>query len=174
MTYKVWTKEDVIKVLEEASEKANYSCKEVPVVISKNLITTGGYFRGIFTEAYGGKKYVRADCFTFSYFYLNGVMRKENVKQLILHEYAHFLTIDKTKESHNHDELFKKNCKKIGCTLYDGSFKSYVSDEPSKYKYTITCRKCNNRFGENRLEKNYTNKYCCTHCSGEFKIEKNW
>lgn len=174
MGYKIWTKDDVVKVLKEASEKVNYPCDKIPVVISKKLTTTGGYFTGIFTEVLGRKIYLRPHSFTFSYFYLNGVMKEDDVKQLILHEYCHFLTIDKSRESHGHDDLFKKNCKRVGCNIYDEAMLSYISDEPGKYRYEITCQQCDHKFGENRLEKNFFDKYACSLCGGEFKAKKNW
>ena len=128
MNYKVWTKEDIIEVLNKASRKADYPCN-IPVTISKTLTVTGG----------------------------------------------HFLTIDKTGEDHGHDELFKENCRLLGCLITgDGELHCDIDNSPYKYKYTITCKKCNNVFGENRIKKNYTDLYCCEYCGSSFKIRKNW
>ena len=71
MNYKVWTKEDIIEVLNKASRKADYPCN-IPVTISKTLTVTGGYFQAIFEkDTWGNIKYIKADKFTFSYYYLN-------------------------------------------------------------------------------------------------------
>lgn len=175
MNYKVWTKEDIIEVLNKASRKANYPCS-IPVTISKTLTVTGGYFQAIFEkDTWGNIKYIKADKFTFSYYYLNGVLHENDVEQLILHEYCHFLTIDNTGEDHGHDELFKENCRLLGCLITgDGELHCDIDNSPYKYKYTITCKKCNNVFGENRIKKNYTDLYCCEYCGSSFKIRKNW
>lgn len=175
MSYKIWTEKDIREVLNEASQKANYNCSHIPIKISKRLITTGGYFEAKYEKNLFGKVIYKGGIkFSFSYYYLNGVLKEEDVRQLILHEYCHFLTIDKTKEHHDHDELFKKNCEIIGCNITSDKAMFKINEDVKKYKYTVNCSKCNNKFGVNRLEKKFTEKYCCNRCSNEFIISKNW
>jgi predicted SprT family Zn-dependent metalloprotease len=140
---KVWSLEDVRKVLIEAGRKTGFQCEDVPVVISTRMEKTMGSFyfkmRGETMEPHS---------FRFSSKLLDGTYEREVVTQVILHEYAHYYVNMRDQKNHNHDEVFKEACRDLGISDYT-YFKELVELKPKK-GYLLLCGTCGKTLGKRR------------------------
>lgn len=101
----------------------------------------------------------------------------ESVRQVILHEFAHWAVLTKTGEVHHHDAMFKAMCREIGCVM-DGPHNKVertVSDD-KLYKYVVKCKDCGNEVHYNRAGKvvQHPDWYGCGKCGGELEVITNW
>lgn len=99
----------------------------------------------------------------------------EDIKEVILHEAAHYIAITLTGERHGHDKYFKSICEKIG-TANDKTF--FVDKENSiKTKYTVKCPHCGFENAYSRRGKviNNVENYSCGVCGcKELEVIQNW
>lgn len=68
----------------------------------------------------------------------------ESIKQVILHEAAHYIVSMRTHADHGHDSYFKAVCKEIGCSLSKstGELEYDKSVPEPTYKYLVVCPNC--------------------------------
>ena len=68
----------------------------------------------------------------------------ESIKQVVLHEAAHYIVSKRTHADHGHDAYFKSVCREIGCTKPEASGNlDYVKPIPEPtYKYFVVCPNC--------------------------------
>jgi len=64
---------------------------------------------------------------------------ERDLKEVILHETAHYIVTVKTKEDHGHDNVFKTMCAKIG-TSNDTT--TTTLEAPISRKYEVRCQDC--------------------------------
>ena len=175
---KVWSVEDIREVLRELDNKTGLDSSHMRVEISKRMTRCKGY-----CQWYNGEK-LRPFLFKFAHCLVNGSYTEKVVKETIIHEYVHFLTVTKFNKG-GHDKTFKFYDKFLG-----GTGETYFKDKPvwreesvnvkksakktkintknttSKgYKYAITCACCNKIVAHrNRLTNNLIYNYrskCC-------------
>ncbi len=132
---KKWSLDDVKKVLEEAGEVMRLSPALVPVQISTRMEKTMGSF--LFKERDG---VISAYAFRFSAVLLSGRFNHQVVKDVILHEYAHFYANVKDQKNHNHDDYFKSICIQLGAPPHT-YFKELLPIAEKK-GYILVCKKC--------------------------------
>lgn len=98
----------------------------------------------------------------------------ESIRQVILHEAAHYIAMKKTHENHGHDSYFKSVCASIGCTLDKSSGElDYNIPTASLYKYRLMCPKCGVIGGYNRKCKTVTTNAAgciCKKCKSKLWI----
>lgn len=137
---KIWMKEDIRAILDRVGEEFGLSCSHVEIIISSRMEKTMGSF--VFLEK-GGKVLPRE--FRFSTRLLCGEFPEEMVRNVLIHEYAHFYANVTTNVNNGHNAFFKSVCTRLEIptdTLFKGN-KSMVF--PKKKGYVLTCTKC----GEN-------------------------
>ena len=67
----------------------------------------------------------------------------ESIKQVILHEAAHYIATYRTHADHGHDSYFKAVCEEIGCTASKASGNlEYKTAPTGLYKYLVVCPNC--------------------------------
>lgn len=101
----------------------------------------------------------------------------ESVRQVVMHEFAHWAVLIETGEIHHHDAVFKAMCRKIGC----------VADRPTSvvertvsndklFKYIVKCKDCDNEMHYNRAGNvvKHPDWYGCGKCGGELEVIQNW
>ena len=122
--------EEVKKIFKETTDKAGCAI-DCP-------ITFNGRFKNIdgrVSSTGDGQKIIKVE-FSKKYFESEP---EDKCRQIVLHECAHAIVIFRTHEHHEHDEVFRKVCAEIGCTLigeYDDN------PTPVHYNWEIRCSKC--------------------------------
>lgn len=103
------------------------------------------------------------------------------IKNVIMHECAHYACTKKTHEHHGHDYVFKRYCAIIG-TTNDGTHYFGLERKPevkmeSIYRYTMYCSECGNFLG-GFTRKSKTVKeirlYHSNCCHASIQMNKNW
>lgn len=104
-------------------------------------------------------------------------LNEDIIKNTIIHEIIHCIP-----RCNNHGEYFKKYAELINenlgynVTRTGNREKDFIKsnlefiEKPVKYKYEVVCDNCNQRFFRQRIVKNFTRKYRCGKCGGNFKI----
>lgn len=140
---RVWTLQEVKNLLAATGEKQGMPCKEVPVLISARMQKTMGSF---YFRMRDGK--MVPDSFRFSQKLLDGSYGEEIVRQVILHEYAHFLVNMRDQMNHHHDEVFKEACRALG--IGDHTYFKEVVELAPKKGYLLLCATCGKTIGKRR------------------------
>lgn len=141
--YKVWQENDIKKVLFDVGAKFNFIPNDIPIIISERMTKTMASFN--FIE---NKKGIKAHSFKFSRNLLCGKYKESVVKNVILHEYAHFYVNVKTNKDQKHGKLFKEICRMIGISD-ETYFKEKLILKPKK-GYIIYCKKCGGKVASRR------------------------
>ena len=140
---KVWSVEDVRKLLHETGEKAGFPCTDVPVEISKRMEKTMGSF---LFKSKDGK--IIPHAFRFSHVLLSGYYDETVVRNVIIHEYAHYYVNVKDNRNHMHDDYFKKTCESLGIPSH-----TYFKELLPRIKrkgYILVCSKCGSQVAARR------------------------
>ena len=138
-----WTVQDVKKVLMEAGEVMGLSPADISVQVSSRMERTMGSF--LFKEKAG---VITPFAFRFSEVLLSGKFENQVVRDVILHEYAHFYANVKSQKNHNHDDYFKSICIKLGTPPHT-YFKELLPPQ-KKRGYVLVCRKCGKTVAKRR------------------------
>ncbi|MFB0918793.1 MAG: SprT-like domain-containing protein [Clostridiaceae bacterium] len=140
---RIFTIEDVKRILDETGKKAGFPCNGIPVEISVRMKKTYGSF--VF-KAVGNK--IIPVAFKFSEKLLSGDYPDEIVINTIKHEYAHYYANVTTGVNHMHDTYFKEVCRRLGIpedTRFQGEHRETVRNG-----YKILCTKCMNEVARRR------------------------
>ncbi len=140
---KKWSLDDVKKVLGEAGEVMGLSTNDIPVQVSSRMERTMGSF--LFRERNG---VITAHEFRFSAVLLSGRFDDQVVKDVILHEYAHYYANVKSQKNHNHDDFFKSICLELGTPPHT-YFKELLPTVEKK-GYILVCKKCGKTVAKRR------------------------
>ena len=101
----------------------------------------------------------------------------KSIRDVILHECAHFIVTARTGESHGHDAACKKVCAEIG-TTNDGIATEVERTVAKSSKYEIFCPTCHKTISEySRMCKTIQHiEQCqCKGCGkGGLKVIQNW
>lgn len=74
---------------------------------------------------------------------------EDTIRDVVLHECAHYIAIETSREAHGHDAYFRSICYRIGTTndgmvTKDAKFKL---PEEKRHKYSVYCNHCNEFVG---------------------------
>ncbi len=104
----------------------------------------------------------------------------ESIKQVIMHEWAHYYLIKTTDEDHGHDAAFKRICHKIGCTN-DGceTEVNRIASTEKMWKYEVTCDYCNEavaHYAKRTFALENIDLYLCPKCgkAHTMHVKQNW
>lgn len=103
----------------------------------------------------------------------------ESIKEVIMHECAHYVTCAITHKVDGHGPTFKFYCAKIGTTndtAYHNNLQRTKSNEEI-YKYTLYCSKCGKFVGGKSRACKVTQSpqdYYTKCCDAEIRVIKNW
>ena len=165
--------ERVTKEFNAVCEKAGTPCK-VPVTINGRLSRTLG--RVCYTVNSTG--YAKSTKVEFSRQLLE-TSTDESIRDVILHEAAHYILTERTHEEHGHDSMFKKVCAEIGTTNDKTTTKvERTVAEESLYKYIVYCPTCKKVVGGYRRMcktlQNLDNCYCNLCKKDGLIMKQNW
>ena len=103
------------------------------------------------------------------------------IKDVIMHECAHYVATYKTNKNHGHDAIFKAYCAQIGTTNDGTQFFNFERKPDVKmdavWRYTLYCEKCGSFLGgKSRNSKTLQNihQYHSTCCHAPIILKKNW
>jgi len=158
---KIWTQEDVRQLLLETGKRAGLDCSHVPVEISSKMEKTMGSF--LFREKSGK---ITPHAFRFAEVLLSGIYAESVVRNVIIHEYAHFYANVRDQENHMHDEVFKSVCVMLG--IPDHTYFKELIPPVKKRGYILVCSQCGGKVAVRRkidaVEKILRTKVsCCCH-----------
>lgn len=140
---KVWEVEDVRKLLVETGEKMDFCCAHVPVEISSRMEKTMGSF--LFREKEGN---IIPHAFRFAQVLLSGYYKESVVRNVIIHEYAHFYANVKDNRNHRHDAYFKKVCEELGIPTH--TYFKELLPRTKKNGYILVCSRCGSKVAARR------------------------
>ena len=175
--FKVWTIEDIKEVLNEAVSITGVGIDDIEIKIStKKMTRTFGWcgFKRI-----DGK--IKTTNIKLSYWLVNGYYSEEDVRDTILHEYAHHYCNTVYEKDCNHNDLWKDACKLVGAKPTQYAI-GYICDNESfkrdcktasSYKYEIKCTCCENHWYRDRLRniEEYERRYRCGRCGSKLKVK---
>ena len=144
----------------EICEIATKACELCGVELNVPIKMNGRLSRTLGRVKYRQYSFgTRVEIIEFSSKYFNDPSRNDEVKhQVVLHEIAHYLAYMSDKQRHQHDEVFRYWCAKIGCTA-TGEYAADSSDNlveniQVQYKYDCRCSACGNHI---KYYKRYSN-----------------
>ncbi len=140
---KIWTIEDVRKLLAETGEAMGFDCSFVPVEISTRMEKTMGSF--LFREEKGK---IIPHAFRFSQILLSGYYHEDVVRNVIIHEYAHYYANVKDNQNHRHDAYFKRVCEALGIPSH--TYFKELLPKTKKNAYILVCSKCGSKVAVRR------------------------
>ena len=171
--YKSWTLEDIIIVLKDLDKKYNTKASEVETVISSRMTKCKGQYK---FKIDSNKNKVIPIKFTFAKNLLGGYYPEDVVKEVIIHEYAHYVTQDNKMRNQGHNSVFKANCRKLG--ISDSTYFEYdelnsVAFKEDNYKYKVICSKCKKIIEKRKTIKgNKLHNYISNCCHADLIIEE--
>lgn len=167
----MWTIQEIKNYLQELAKNVDL-VYNTPVKINGRLTKTLGR---VIAEPATFNSY-KPEVIEFSKQFLE-TSTDESVRQVIMHEFAHWAVLVETGEVHGHDAIFKAMCRKIGCEANRPQTKveRTVSDDKI-YKYIVKCKDCGNEVHYNRAGKvvKHPDFYGCGKCGGELECIQNW
>ena len=160
------------KEFAEVCEKAGVKVT-IPVNINGRLTRTLGRVKAVVTAATGE---CTATQMEFSKQLLETSTDK-SIRDVLLHETAHYIAIMRSGEGHGHDSYFKAICAEIGAT-HDGVFINVDRTVEVKDKYDVFCDTCNLKVaGYSRMCKTIQriDKCTCNKCNtSNLRVVQNW
>ena len=141
--YKKWLIEDVRQLLDDTGDAFGFQCRHVPVEISTRMEKTMGSF--LFREKEGK---IVPHAFRFSEILMSGIYEEKIVRNVIIHEYAHFYTNVYNQVNHMHDEDFKNTCRRLG--ISEETYFKHLLPEEKKKGYILVCSSCGKRVAVRR------------------------
>jgi len=170
----MYTIERIQEEIEQVCEKA-----EVPLIVP--IVINGRLMRVLGRVCYVYDHYdeIVPTKIEFSKQFLE-TTTDEDVREVILHETAHYIVAMRTGEKHGHDDLFRSICKEIGTSFNKceaGDLHRTVSDD-KLYKYTIYCPNCKKIVGGKHRKCRVINEieyYACNECKQhDLQVIQNW
>ncbi len=167
----MWTIQKIKNYLQELAESIDL-VYDTPVKINGRLTKTLGR---VIAEPVPFDSY-KPQVIEFSRQFLE-TSTDESVRQVVMHEFAHWAVLVETGEVHGHDIVFKAMCRKIGCQADRPQTKveRIVSDD-KLFKYIVKCDECGNEIHYNRAGKvvKHPDWYGCGKCGGNLRVVQNW
>lgn len=172
----MWTVEKLTALCIEYCGRCNVEFN-VPVIINPRTVSTLGscWIRKTFVN---GSEYWKPTKVEFSKTLLS-VASEEDVKAVIAHECAHYVTAAITHKDHGHDATFRFYCSKIGTdnSSAHSNLDSYKENCNQIFKYTFFCSKCGKFLGgrtrTSKIVKNIQ-LYSSKCCEASVNVIQNW
>lgn len=165
---RIFTEEDIRKILDECSLKTGLSSEGIPVSISSRMEKTYGSFQ--FRIKDGN---IEPLAFKFSLKLISGDFPEKTVEDTVKHEFAHYYANVINNRNCNHGPEFKKACRLLG--IPEGVWFTGNHIMKEKAGYSLYCSECFREVGRRRrldAAHDITRKYLSGCCHGKIKIKK--
>ena len=166
------TNKDLRKMFDELDEQTGAYTSHIEVKFNGRLKTTLGRYR-----------YFNCDCTPFS-FEFSSVLKNlpyDEVKQVVIHEYAHFLRNSYWhKGNYGHDSEFKKIVRSLGGTETEPNISGMMQEQinevrKNEKKYEVYCKECGKKLRAYKTKSGASNcvkNYNCGCCHGELYFKE--
>ena len=142
MTTKTHTMEDVKKIISKLDKEYNNDFSSLPIKVSKRMTSTIGYASMKAKSKNHKVVEITPIGFTFSYYFLNSLLTKEQFEDIVIHEYLHLHANKKYNDNCNHDYRYKAECERIG--------KGYISKTTCDTETTMAFEDAIERYRNNK------------------------
>ena len=143
--------QDVRNILNELDEMTQMSTKDMTIEVKNTTKTLASCVHRVYRDSYGNVKKRQCVRFEVSKLILN--CKYETLKEVIKHEYAHFMSTTIYQDNCGHDSRFKEMCRKIGAEFNEVSVNTTDIEEMSQKmsKYNVICDECGHVYTYQRM-----------------------
>ena len=143
--------QDVRNILNELDEKTGMSTKDMTIDVKNTTKTLASCVHRVYRDVYGNV--VKRQCVRFEVSKLILNCNYDTLKEVMKHEYAHFMSIQVYQDNCGHDSRFKEMCRKIGANFNEVSVSTKDIEEQSRKmaKYHVICDECGHIYTYNRM-----------------------
>ena len=142
---------DVRNILDELDNMTGMSTKDMTIEVKNTTKTLASCVHRIYRDSYGNVKKRQCVRFEVSKLILN--CNYETLKEVMKHEYAHFMSTTIYQDNCGHDSRFKEMCRKIGAEFNEVSVNTTDIEEQSlkMAKYHVICEECGHIYTYQRM-----------------------
>ena len=143
--------QDVRNILNELDEMSQMSTKDMTIEVKNTTKTLASCVHRVYRDCCGNV--VKRQCVRFEVSKLVLNCNYDTLREVIKHEYAHFMSIQVYQDNCGHDSRFKEMCRKIGATFNEVSVSTKDIEEQSlkMAKYHVICENCGHIYTYNRM-----------------------
>lgn len=170
----------VRNIIKELDKETGLDGASLELKRNKTTRQLGCFTFSKITYRNGGGTTYTPQSFTFSEVVLD--CDDETIREIVKHEYAHYMALVTYNDCCKHDYRFKEMCRKIGANANEPTFsnESVKNSLIQKAKYTLTCKHCGHVYTYSRkcqaldLAKAGSPLVECAHCGcHEFEYKQN-
>ena len=143
--------QDVRNILNELDEMTGMSTKDMTIEVKNTTKVLASCVHRVYRNSYGNV--VKRQCVRFEVSKLILNCKYDTLKEVMKHEYAHFMSIQVYQDNCHHDWRFKEMCRKIGADFNEVSVSTTDIEEQSRKmaKYNVICVECGHVYNYNRM-----------------------
>ena len=146
------TMKDVKKIIKELDTVTGLNGASLELKEVKSIKTLGA-FVNVNIKDRNTRKVIKREPRRFEFSHLVLSCDEKTLREIVKHEYAHYMAFMKYGERCHHDYRFKKMCEIIGATADEPQF---TNDQIQKQsiklaKYNLTCSGCGHTFTYSRM-----------------------
>ena len=147
----MFTLKDVRKMLKELDEITGFNGAGLELKTTNTKRTLASHVHRITRTPYGEVVSRTPVRFEFSKLILS--CDEETLREVVKHEYAHYMALVEYNDNCGHDWRFKKMCEVIGASADEPTFTNNSIQEQSvkMAKYVVTCNKCGHVYTYSRM-----------------------
>lgn len=166
-----WTIEDIRRVLKECDDKYyqyNSKAHTLPIKINSRLVTTLGRF---FYEKQGNR-YIRPVKFDFNKVLFEGKLDDNYIRNVVIHEYCHYIVNTITGRPIKHGREFKLMCVKLG--IPPSAYTEHNEDlnKNIDLRYELICSKCRDLIGQRvKLNREFIDNSVSSCCNASIVVK---
>lgn len=132
----------VRNIIKELDEQTGLDGASLELKRNKSTRQLGCFTFTQYTFRNGGGVTYSIEGFTFSDVVLG--CDDDTIREIVKHEYAHYMALVTFKDNCHHDYRFKEMCRRIGANANEPTFgnESIKNSLIKKAKYVLTCKEC--------------------------------
>lgn len=132
----------VRNIIKELDQQTGLDGASLELKRNKTTRQLGCFTFAKITYKYGGEVTYTPKSFTFSEVVLE--CDDDTIREIVKHEYAHYMTLIEYNDQCHHDWRFKEMCAQIGANANEPTFgnDSIKNSLIKKAKYVLTCKEC--------------------------------
>ena len=147
----MFTIQDVRNILNDLDKISGMSSKDMTIEVKNTTKVLASCVHRVYRDCYGNV--VKRQCVRFEVSKLILNCNYDTLKEVLKHEYAHFMSIQVYQDNCGHDSRFKEMCRRIGANFNEVSVSTTDIEEQSRKmaKYHVICDECGHIYTYNRM-----------------------
>ena len=170
----------VRNIIKELDKETGLDGASLELKRNKTTRQLGCFTYSKITHRSNGETTYTPKSFTFSEVVLES--DDDTIREIVKHEYAHYMALVEYNDQCHHDWRFKKMCKQIGANANEPTFsnESIRNSLIKKAKYVVICKECGYVYTYSRdcetlrLSKAGSPLVSCSCGSHEFEVKQNY